>query len=317
MLAAFLTTFFFAFSAVSARRSIHQLGVMPANFSRLIFAVLVFALVFHLILGHGLSSWAVFGWLFFSGIIGFGLGDIGTFGALRFLGSRVTVLFTQCLAVPVAGLLEWIWLGTTIAARDVFWITVILAGILMVLSAPEKKSPTEKEDVASRGGAWMLWGGILLGLLSCLGQAGGAVISRRAYEVAALAGEELSGGFAAYQRLIGGVFFLMIYLGLLRAVFPRGYRWQIAPGCWGKLFKVKTFSWMAMNGLSGPVLGVACYQWALAEAPSAVVLPIVATTPLWVMPLAWWLEGDRPTTRAIGGGVVAVTGALFLALRWA
>jgi drug/metabolite transporter (DMT)-like permease len=69
------------------------------------------------------------------------------------------------------------------------------------------------------------------------------------------------------------------------------------------------------NALSGPSLGVASFQWALRTSPSALVLPIVATSPLVTMALAWWTEGTLPKRRAIFGGVLAVAGAAGLA--WA
>jgi len=48
--------------------------------------------------------------------------------------------------------------------------------------------------------------------------------------------------------------------------------------------------------------------------PSGIVLPIVATTPLVIVPLAYWIEGERPTRRSLVGGVVAVVGAVALTL---
>jgi drug/metabolite transporter (DMT)-like permease len=42
------------------------------------------------------------------------------------------------------------------------------------------------------------------------------------------------------------------------------------------------------------------------------VLPIVATTPLVIVPLSFWIEGERPTRRSLIGGVVAVAGAVAL-----
>jgi drug/metabolite transporter (DMT)-like permease len=69
------------------------------------------------------------------------------------------------------------------------------------------------------------------------------------------------------------------------------------------------------NALSGPAIGVACYQWALAEAPTGVVLSIVATTPLVVIPFTMLLDGEHPTRRSLLGGAVAVLGAAALAYK--
>jgi drug/metabolite transporter (DMT)-like permease len=66
------------------------------------------------------------------------------------------------------------------------------------------------------------------------------------------------------------------------------------------------------NALVGATLGVSCYQWALKAAPSSVVLPIVATTPLAAMLLALLLDGTRPSRRAVAGAVLAVAGVVVL-----
>jgi drug/metabolite transporter (DMT)-like permease len=80
--------------------------------------------------------------------------------------------------------------------------------------------------------------------------------------------------------------------------------------------KVKKRGWLFViaNALCGPALGVSCYQWALATTPSGIVLPIVATTPLVIIPLSYWLEGDRPSRRSMLGGVIAVAGVVALTL---
>jgi drug/metabolite transporter (DMT)-like permease len=69
------------------------------------------------------------------------------------------------------------------------------------------------------------------------------------------------------------------------------------------------------NALAGPALGVACFQWALAVAPTGIVLSIVATTPLVVIPFSMILDGERPTLRSLIGGAVAVLGAVALAYQ--
>ena len=47
---------------------------------------------------------------------------------------------------------------------------------------------------------------------------------------------------------------------------------------------------------------------------TAIVLPIVALTPLMIIPFSWHLEGERPTVRSLLGGVVAVAGVIGLTL---
>jgi drug/metabolite transporter (DMT)-like permease len=70
--------------------------------------------------------------------------------------------------------------------------------------------------------------------------------------------------------------------------------------------------WLLANALAGPTLGVVCYQWALARHPVSEVLPVVAMVPLAVIPLAWWLERERPTRLSLLGGAIAVAGVVAL-----
>jgi len=69
------------------------------------------------------------------------------------------------------------------------------------------------------------------------------------------------------------------------------------------------------NALCGPAIGVAFYQWALAVAPTGIVLSIVATTPLVVIPFTMILDHEHPTLHSLVGGVLAVLGAVALAYR--
>jgi drug/metabolite transporter (DMT)-like permease len=71
--------------------------------------------------------------------------------------------------------------------------------------------------------------------------------------------------------------------------------------------------WIIANALSGPAIGVGCYQWALMQEKSGVVLPIVALTPLVIIPFSRYVEGERPTKRSLVGGLVAVAGVVLLA----
>jgi drug/metabolite transporter (DMT)-like permease len=302
MLASFFAALFFALSATCANHSLKVFGAARANLGRLTIAVIVLALFAHTA-GLGFHSASV-PWFFVSGIVGMGLGDLALYAALPHLGSRLTVLMTQCLAAPIAALGEWLWLGTKLTAAQAAWGCVILVGIAIALLPTKAHPPRVQLKVI----------GFVFGFASACGQGLGALFSRKGVEVAGAAGEavhHLSFGLtSAYYRILAGLVFIGVWFAISQTVrrspatrlvsTPRERR--------------KGRFWLVGNGLAGPVFGVGCYQWALATTPSGIVMPIAATTPLLAIPIAWWLEHDRPSRRSLVGAAVAVTGCIALTL---
>jgi drug/metabolite transporter (DMT)-like permease len=230
-------------------------------------------------------------------VVGFGLGDMALFGALPRIGPRLAILLTQCLAAPLAAGMEWAWLGTTLRTADLICAGVILAGVAVAL-APDRGLPVSRP---------VFWAGVMFGIGSALGQACGAVLSRKADEVGTLAGLAVDGGTAAYQRVLGGILITAIAFLCTRRLRPPAA--TLEPQRWRRGWPL-----VAANALFGPTIGVSCYQWALLTTPSGIVLPIVATSPLATMLLVWAIESERPSRRAILGGVLAVGGAAALKL---
>lgn len=302
MFAAFLAAFFFALNATCASHSVRAIGSMRANLSRLVVAVVLLGLFAHT-LGHGFSSASLW-WFLLSGVIGMGLGDLGVYAALPLLGSRLTVLMTQCLAAPIAALGEWLWLGTRLTPEQILWGVVILVGVTVALMPSRTNPPRVRIRPV----------GFLFGLLAAAGQGFGALVSRKGVTVAAAAGEathEATFGInATYHRILAGLVFTIAWFLVMRSL--RRLSTPRLPA--NAEEKRRSVFWILANGLAGPVIGVSCYQWALATTPSGVVLPIAATTPLIAIPIAYWLEGDRPTKRSIVGGVIAVVGCIALTL---
>lgn len=296
MAAAILTTFFFALSAILARRSIVHVGSQRANFCRQLIALVLLGLWAH-IWGEGLHG-PTFGILFLSGIVGFGMGDWALFEALPRIGSALTVLLCQCLAAPIAAVTERIWLGTQMSGIQMASSALILAGVALAL-VPAKGDAV---PVGHRRA------GIIFGVIAACGQAWGAVLSRAAFQHAREIGFALDGVTAAYQRLWGGALSigLLLLISRLRA-HSRGLEPRIAPAEWRR-----ALPWMTANALVGPTLGVSCYLWALKAAPSSIVLPIVATTPLMTMLLVFAGQGIRPSRRALLGSFLAITGVVIL-----
>lgn len=323
MLGAVLATILFAFSAVSGARVAKLMGGTEANFWRLSLATLFLAAMAHGF-GAGLAGNGFYIFIL-SGCIGFGLGDVSLFQAYPRLGSRLTILIVHCLAAPFAGLVEWLWLGTTLTVAQMLCGAVILVGVAVAL-APEHESHEARRQFGI---------GIFFAVLGAIGQGGGVVLSRKAYELCRLAEQPMDGVTAAYQRILGGVIISGLALLVVKRQFllaragdlqsPTGGATNPpdgdcksparAPGDMSTTEKWrKSGKWIVFNALAGPTLGVSCYQWALKTTPSAVVLPIVALSPLVVMPFARWLEQERPSRRSTLGAVIAVAGAVALAL---
>ncbi len=305
MLASFLAAFFFALSSTCASYNVRANGQALANLGRLAVAAVLLGLFAHTF-GHGFESVSA-RWFFLSGIIGMGIGDLGVYAALPLLGSRLTVLITQCLAAPLAALGEWLWLGTRLTGTQVLWGVVILSGVAIAL-IPSKASPA-KVKVRPIG--------FLFGFIAACGQGFGALVSRKGVIVAEAAGEAAHnptfGINAAYQRILAGLVFVAVWFFVLRLLnkFPK--RPNPHPNDVG-ITPLGRFGRIVASALAGPVFGVGCYQWALATTPTGLVLPIAATTPLFSIPIAYWVEGDRPRKRAIAGSVVAVAGCIALTL---
>ncbi|MEW6305644.1 MAG: DMT family transporter [Verrucomicrobiota bacterium] len=305
MLAAFLTTIFFAASAVSGARATKWMGGTEANFWRLCVATLLLGIYAYTI---GQATSAGFAVLLVSGCIGFGLGDLALFQGYKRIGSRLTILLVQCLAAPFAALTEWLWLGTTLTWLQMLCALVILGGVGMAL-APGGHLEVTRRTLAA---------GVVFGLIAAYGQGLGAVLSRKAYEVIADSGESIDGISAAYQRIIGGVLVSGVFLLFLKRSVVWGRltgaadvkeETPVNPDRWRKGWHL-----VIINGLAGPALGVSCYQWALKTTPTGIVLPIVAMTPLVVVPMTRILEGEKPTTRSLIGGFIAVAGVIGLTL---
>jgi drug/metabolite transporter (DMT)-like permease len=293
MEAAFGAAFFFAWSITCARRSSFHHGVDLANLLRISIAFVAIGAV-ALVAGHPLlfPGWP---WLLLGGAIGLGVGDIASFHSLVRIGAGLALLVMQTLAAPFALALEYVALGHAPTGAQLFAAAVILAGVALALGSRPVGDPRH----------WRT--GIALAILAAFGQACGAVSTPMAKAACVAAQVEVPDGWTqGFLRILGGLPIVLGFVlwntrreGLLAHV-RRPYAGWRARG------------WALMNGLSGPGIGVACYQWALSTQPAAVVLSIVALSPLLALLFQWAVEGQRPATRVWLGGGLAVLGLMML-----
>lgn len=287
MIGALATLFLFAITPVFATRAAKLLGSLRANVWRLAVAAVVLGLWAH-VAGRGLQG-ASLPWFVIGGIAGFGLGGVAMFQSLPRIGSALSTLIVQCTSAIVAATLEWVWLGTVLTPAQIACATLTLTGVTIGLLPRSLARPDPA--VWRAGVAWAV--------VSAIGQGAGAVLSRKAFAVAAAARDPIDPGTAAYQRVLGGLAVALVVYVLFK------FRQRTAAAAPPLRPAVP---WVLANATTGPVLGVTCYQWALRTLPAGIVQPIVAAAPLLTIPFAAWLEGTRPRPTYYVGAVLAVAG---------
>lgn len=307
MLPAFLTLFCWTFSAVAASRATAMLGASRASLWRLTLAFALLGIPL-LLLGLQIPIGPTVGWLLLSGAVGMGLGDLAFFLACERSGVRLVALIEQCAAVPIAAALEWWWLGGTLSGTQMLACALCVGGVALALAPGSVVARTRRD----------LWLGALGGLAAAVGLAVSGVITRQAVAVAGADGVELGGPggglAAAWWRILGGAIVVLagtaIWPWLRWGVRERTRRIAAArPPDWRR-----GWPWLLGATLGGPILGLACYQWALIGEKAGPVLAVLVLVPVTVMPVAWLVEGDRPHPLSWVGAAIAVGGALLIAL---
>lgn len=303
MLPSVLTAFLFAASGICGRRAAVAFGSLRGNTLRLALSVLVLGLAAGGLGGVGFDAPSTHR-LLLSGIIGFGIGDVALFLAYPLLGARQTLLINLCSAPLFGALGDWMLVGTGVTLAQMLATGIILTGVTMALRS--KLSALDLERAPRR------WEGWVFALLAGLGQGGGAAVTRFAHAAMRDEGAFLHPMQQAFVRTIPGLMVSVLVWATVsfwrRRVSSSEPAQPDEPGSsmphrWWWLLGASTF---------GPTLGVSAFQWALGSAPTAVVLSIVATTPIIIIPLAALIEKDSPGKLAFAGSCLGVAGVVLM-----
>jgi drug/metabolite transporter (DMT)-like permease len=220
--------------------------------------------------------------LLLSGAIGIGLGDTAYFSALNHLGARRTLLL-ETLAPPMTAVLALIFLGERLNAVAWCGILLTIVGVAWVIT---ERTVSLVVNITNS------MQGIVWAILAAIAQAGGAVLSRFA-----LIESNISPLWSTLLRLIGGcaiVLFLLLSPRLRQGV--EGVQWT------GRLLGI-----IVLTAFGSTYLGIWLQQTSLKFAPAGIAQTLTATSPLFVLPIAFWL-GDKISFRAVLGVFVAVVG---------
>ena len=300
MLPAIFASLFFALSAVVSQRASRIFGAIPANFYRLCIACLVLGLVtLSVDASFGTSSLhdGIFQRFFWSGLVGFGMGDIALFLAYARLGSRLTILINWCAAAITSAAGDYWMRQHFVTWPQWIGIGAIMAGLLVALwpadAAQRVKHPA---------------GGVLFAIIAGASMGVGTVMSSQAIDAAYSLGVQVHGFSQAFQRSTAGLAAALVAFLCVKFLPQRPVETPV------RKWKNKPF-WLISTALFAPVLGVSCYQWALSlTGSSTIVVAIAATSTLLVIPLARLMEKDKPAGRQIAGTILAAAGVI--ALKW-
>jgi len=282
--AALTTAFFWAVSIVVYDRVLASVPALGANMGKAVVSFVLLAATALVLRGAPAaappSAWVL---LLLSGALGIGLGDTALFASLNRLGPRRTLPF-MLLAPPLTGLIAAVFLGERLGLAAWCGIALVVLGVGWVVT---ERVPTMPGRVAG------LWAGVGFGLLFAASQAVGAVVSRGVLTRTGIGPLE-----SAVPRMAGAILVLAVWIGAMRQPVRDWARALLARGLW------RAFLFAAFIG---SYLGIWLQQVALKNTSAGIAQTLLSTSPLFILPIAWWM-GERISYRAVLGVLVAVAG---------
>lgn len=290
-LAALGAAVLWASSAVVYARLGQKIQPLALNLSKVVIAIAFIALTL-ILQGNCLSNEmniVTVGLLLLSGVFSIGLGETFYLEALKNLGARRTLLL-DTLAPPSSALIAFMFLHESISATA--WIGILFAvlGVAWVVSERIPGSDSKAVNPLQ---------GISYAILSALGQASGAVLSR-----AALAETTISPLWSTLLSLIGSLVVLLLWMPF-----------QAHPSLWFKPLQSKQLlGVISVTALFSTYLGIVLQQIAIKYTATGIAQALIATSPLFVLPITIWM-GETVSWRSLVGVLVAL-GGIGLLFYW-
>lgn len=294
-LAALGTSLCFSFGSVLFTISGRKMGSPLVNRARLLVATLLVMLLHTLTFGNplpldaGADRWF---WLGLSGFVGLALGDAFLFQAFVLIGPRLAMLM-MALAPVLGTLLAWFFLSETLILMEIVGIAITIAGIMLVIAERNNQSKTEPTDRRR----YVI--GLLCGLGGAVGQAGGLVLSKMG----------LVGGFPALSGNVIRLSIAVIIIWIL-AVANR----QIISSYQTLKANPRALLMLTGGAVLGPVIGVWLSLIAVQNTNIGVASTLSSLMPIFLIPISYFVFGERVTKQAVVGTLIAFVGMVILFL---
>lgn len=288
-LAALATAIFWTITALSFESASLKVGSLPVNIIRLFIGFAFLSLYGFFIRGLLLPTDANvynWGWLLFSGVVGFLFGDLFLFKSYTLIGSRFAMLIMTTVP-PMAALLGWLILNETITIMNFVGMTLTLVGISLAIFSKQNAENKLRIKLPTKG--------IIFALFGALGQAGGLVISKL--------GMQNYDPFAATQiRIIAGIFGFIVLVTIM--------------GRWNRVLQAlkntHAMIRISVGAFFGPFLGVGFSLLAIKYTQTGIASTIMSIVPILIIPPAVLFYKQKITLAEVIGSIISIGGvALF------
>jgi drug/metabolite transporter (DMT)-like permease len=300
-LAALTTALCWSVTVIFFAEAGRRIGSFRVNAIRLLFAVTIYSVVLLATRGQlfpdDLNRAQVF-YLALSGLVGLVIGDGAGFKALVMIGPRLLTLLAVTSPI-MATFIAWVFLGERLLWIDLLGIVITTGGVTWVVAERRYQNHNHfqlHEDHPDKG---TFTRGVLLALVSALGQAAGLVLSKQAM---LNCGTPLDPLPASFLRMLTSAIMIWSFAA---------FRGRLIDTLRG--FKNRDGILFAVGGaVFGPFLGVWCSLIAVARIPAGIAATLNATTPVWVIPNVMLVYKEKISLRAVVGAIIAVGGVALL-----
>ena len=235
-----------------------------------------------------------------SGVVGLVLGDIGYFHALATIGPRLSSVVNATWPALATGFA--VLQGELPNALMVLGITMSMAGVVVVLLRGREGSAWRPDLTRTQ---W--WTGVGGAVLGAFGQAGGVVLAKAGMASATGLPDGVDPLLATFVRMVAAAVGLQLVATLQRRPLAMlavvRHRSALAGASVGMVF--------------GPVLGVWLSMTAAHLAPLGVAATLMATIPIFMMPVSKIAYGARIGVLGFLGTLLTVGGIALLLLAGA
>jgi drug/metabolite transporter (DMT)-like permease len=273
-------------------------GPLVMNYLKCVIAVVFMMLTLSILEGR---AWPVdmsstnIAFLAASGIVGLTIGDTAFFNALTRIGARRALLL-MALSPPTTALLAVPFLGEPITLRLAAGMLLTLGGVVWVILERTTPADTESEDSYRKADdRRTLLFGVGFALVAMLCQSAGNILTK-------LGGDLDSPLAISVVRLTFGIAGLLVVVavsGRLAATLEPFKRGRTAA-----ILVVATFL--------GTYLGIWLLNAGLKYSYAGIAATLSSTSPIFVLPLAYFVQKEKLSFRSIAGAFVAVSGVAII-----